>query len=252
MKASNLETYANQLLQINLFQDYAPNGLQIEGREEVSKIASAVTASLEVIQFCVDHQVDALFVHHGYFWKGESPIIRGIKKNRIAMLMHHGINLFAYHLPLDAYEPWGNNACIAKRLSIDVTKILPYNRQPNLLWIGEFSNALSVSEVYQLLSQRYAGQSIHHVCTERSSIQRVAWCSGAGQDLMEQAFSDSIDAFISGEFSERTYYLAKEANVDFFSIGHHSSEKDGIKHLGEHLASMFQLEHMFLDDANPF
>lgn len=252
MNASSLETYVNQLLEINLFQDYAPNGLQIEGRANVTKIATAVTASLDVIQQCIDHQVDALFVHHGYFWKGESPVIRGIKKNRIATLMQHGINLFAYHLPLDAYEAWGNNACIAKRLSIDVTKKKSYNRQPNLLWFGEFRKPFSISDFYKHLSQTYVGQSIHHVSTERSSIQRVAWCSGAGQDLMEEAIHDSVDAFISGEFSERTYYLAKESNVDFFSIGHHASERDGIKYLGEHLAVQFQLEHVFLDASNPF
>ena len=252
MNTQNLETYVNQLLQVSLFQDYAPNGLQIEGVSEVSKIATAVTASLDVIQQCIDHKVDALFVHHGYFWKGESPIIRGIKQKRISLLMQHGINLFAYHLPIDAYEPWGNNACIAKRLSIDVTKIKPWNKQPNLLWFGALSQPSSINDFYQRLSQCYKGQPIHHVSTERKTIHRVAWCSGAGQDLMEEAIHDSIDAFISGEFSERTYYLAKEANVDFFSIGHHASERDGIKHLGEHLALQFQLEHVFLDVENPF
>ena len=251
MNTNELEQYIQELLDIGRFQDYAPNGLQVEGRPEIQTIATAVSASLNVIEQAIEKGVDALLVHHGYFWKGESAQIRGIKKNRLSALIKSDMNLFAYHLPLDAYRPWGNNASIAQKLGANVTDVLPWNRQENLLWIGELPDAQSPSKFLEQLKALYGPQAVH-VDVGRHSIKRIAWCSGGAQDVMEEALVYPIDAFITGEFSERTYYLAKESNVHFYAIGHYASEKDGIFHLGQHLSHQFGLQHIFIDEPNPF
>lgn len=246
-----LENYLSQLLDVERFQDYCPNGLQVEGKTKITRIASAVTASRFAIERCVEMNIDALFVHHGFFWKGESMSIRGLKKHRIAPLIKHDINLFAYHLPLDAYEPWGNNASIAKRLNINVIEKMEWNKCSNILWYGMFPHAITTKEFLNLLTQNY-GPRVFNISGQKKDIQHVAWCSGAGQDLFEIASKYPIDAYITGEFSERTYYLAKELNIDFYSIGHYASERDGIKNLGEFIAHEFKLPHVFIEEDNPF
>ena len=246
-----LEKYINTLLNVSDFQDYAPNGIQIEGRSHISRIATAVTASLHVIEQAVTLGVDALLVHHGYFWKGESYPIRGMKKQRIATLVNHDINLYAYHLPLDVYDLWGNNASIANQLSIMVTEKISWNQYRDLLWIGMLQAQDTPQHFFHLLSQHY-GPQVRHIASDKKYIKNIAWCSGAGQDMLEAAISNGIDAFISGESNERSYHIAKEANIDFFAIGHHASEKDGIFHLGQHLCKQFKLEHHFIDENNPF
>lgn len=251
MILNDLEKYIDELLNVGRFQDYAPNGLQVEGRQEVTSIATAVSASLNVIEQAIEKGVDALLVHHGYFWKGESAQIRGIKKKRLSALLKSDINLFAYHLPLDAYRPWGNNASIAKKIGVDVIDVLPWNRQDNLLWIGEFAEAQIPIHFLEQLKKCYGPQALH-VEAAKPSIKRIAWCSGGAQDVMEEAIKHPIDAFITGEYSERTYYLAKESNVHFYAIGHYASEKDGIFYLGQHLAHQFGIQHYFIDEPNPF
>lgn len=245
MNHFELEVYLNDLLKVPLFNDYAPNGIQIEGKPYIQKIATAVTASLEVIQKAIELEVDALLVHHGYFWKGENSVIRGMKKTRIASLLLHEMNLFAYHLPLDAYESFGNNVSMGRRIGADVSEI------SNLLWFGDLKNYSTPSNFLQQLKMVY-GPQVQAVITTENPIQRIAWCTGAAQDYFEQAIAKGIDAFITGEYSERSYHLAKESKVNFFAAGHHATEKDGIRFLGEHLSEKFSLNHYFIDEANPF
>lgn len=251
MNVIELETYINNLLNSGRFQDYAPNGLQVEGRPEVYRIATAVSASMCVIEQAIELGVDALLVHHGYFWKGESQSIRGIKKNRLSSIIKQELNLLAYHLPLDAHLDFGNNASMAKRLEIKVSQVLPWNRHENLLWIGDYQSSLSQDEFFKKLKTLYGPQVIN-VSVPKKAIRRVAWCTGGAQDVMEEAIQYSIDAFVTGEYSERTYHLAKESNVHFYAVGHHASEKDGIFFLGEHLAYQFGFQHYFIDEPNPF
>lgn len=246
-----LENFVNRLLDVERFQDYCPNGLQIEGTNKIIRIASAVTASLYVIERCIEQKIDALFVHHGYFWKGEEQTIKGLKKKRLSPLIQNNINLFAYHLPLDAYEPWGNNASIAKKLNIDVLEKMTWNKCSNILWSGLLAKSVLTRDFFKELCNCYGPQVIH-IPSQKKQIKHVAWCSGAGQDLFEAAASNPIDAFITGEFSERTYYLAKELNIDFFALGHYASEKDGIRNLGEFIANEFKLAHFFIEEDNPF
>ena len=246
-----LESYINQRLDVDSFQDYAPNGLQVQGRTCIKKIATAVSASAFVINTCIQEGVDALLVHHGYFWKGENPCLRGLKYQRIAGLIKHEINLFAYHLPLDAHSDFGNNACIAQKLGIEVHEKRMWNHMRDILWLGSIPSHPSAEVLGASLKSIY-GPQVQHVGVHHAKIQSLAWCSGAGQDGLEQLALSDIQAFISGEYSERTYHLAQEAGIDFYAIGHHASEKDGIKHLGQIVAEAFKLQHQFIDENNPF
>ena len=241
-----LEQAINTLLQVNLFQDYCPNGLQIEGAPEIFKIATAVTASKAVIERAIDAQVQALLVHHGYFWKGESPCIRGIKANRIALLLQHHINLFAYHLPLDAYPVFGNNASIAQKFDL-----LSLTQHENgLLWSGRLKQTMTATQLLQLAKKRY-GPQVQYIGPQRESINTLAFCSGGGQDFFEKAILAAADVYMSGEYSERVFHLSHESGVGYMVLGHHASEKDGIIHLGEYLAQQYQLEAVFFDEDNP-
>lgn len=241
----DLEAYIAELLAVAKFNDYAPNGLQIEGNKQISRIATAVSASLEVIQQAKDFNADALLVHHGYFWKGESAVICGLKKNRIASLINQDINLYAYHLPLDDFPLWGNNASIAHRLGLTVAG------KVDLVWCGALTNPMTYAQLLTNLRDVY-GQQVQGIMAHQSPIKHVAWCSGAAYDYFEKIIEQGIDAFITGEFSERTYHLAKESKINFFAAGHHATEKDGINLLGKHLADKFNLQHLFIDEDNPF
>jgi len=241
----DLEAYIVELLAVARFNDYAPNGLQIEGKQQISRIATAVSASLEVIQQAQAFNADALLVHHGYFWKGEPAVICGLKKNRIAALFEKDINLYAYHLPLDDFPLWGNNASIAKRLDLTVAG------KVDLVWCGALTNPMTYAQLLTNLRDIY-GQQVQGIMAHQSPIKNIAWCSGAAYDYFEKIIAQDVDAFITGEFSERTYHLAKESKINFFAAGHHATEKDGINCLGEHLADKFNLQHLFIDEDNPF
>ncbi|MCE3044763.1 Nif3-like dinuclear metal center hexameric protein [Legionella sp. 16cNR16C] len=246
----NFVEYVNNLLAIASFNDYAPNGLQVEGRSEINRICTAVTASAEAIERAAQFGADALIVHHGYFWKGEPAVITGSKYKRIAELIRHQINLLAYHLPLDCHPQLGNNACIANLLQLDEIDQHGVSGTPGLLWTGSFPLPKTADEVTLLLADKLGRKPVLVEGAEHS-ITRIAWCSGAAQDYIEQAGALGVDAYISGEISERTYYQAKELGIHYFSAGHHATERFGIQTLGEHLAQHFNLQYQFIDSLNP-
>jgi len=250
IQRSELEDYIHHYLQVDSFQDYAPNGLQVEGKTNIQRICTAVTASYDVIQTACAEQADALLVHHGYFWKGEDPTLRGIKRERIKHLLKHNINLFAYHLPIDCHQMLGNNAFIAKKLKLKNIKRHMAGKTANLLWTGELEKPLDVDMFKHHLSEVF-NRTPQCISASKQLIQQIAFCSGAAQDLIENAASLGVDAYISGEISERTYYQAKELGVHYFACGHHATERDGIHALGQHVADNFRLEHRFLDSDNP-
>ena len=245
-----LEDYLRNYLQVDAFQDYAPNGLQVEGKAKIHRICTAVTASHDVIQTASTHNADALLVHHGYFWKGEDPTLRGMKRARIADLLTHDINLLAYHLPIDCHKVIGNNACIAKRLELKNIKSHPAGKTPDLLWTGELVKSLSMDAFTNQLATVF-NRAPQCIMGSDKLIKRIAFCSGAAQDFIDEAAALGVDAYISGEISERTYYQAKELGVHYFACGHHATERDGIHALGKHLAEKFGFEHMFIDSDNP-
>lgn len=245
-----MQQFLDDYLQISQFKDYAPNGLQVEGKMKITRIRTAVTASLDVIQKAIADEADALLVHHGYFWQGESAPILGIKRQRMMHLLAHDINLFAYHLPLDCHLAIGNNACMAERLQVIDVKQHKVGATSHLLWTGSFPEAMTSENLICRLQDIYL-QRPQCIIGHTRPIAHIAFCTGAAQDLLEKASDLQVDAFLSGEVSERTYYQAKELGVNYYACGHHATERDGIQALGAHLAAQFGVEHAFIDSDNP-
>lgn len=246
MLNSELETLINQKLDVANFQDYAPNGLQVEGRRDISRIVTGVTACQALLDAAVDLQADAIIVHHGYFWKNEPAIVRGIKRNRLKTLLANDINLYGYHLPLDAHPQLGNNAQLAKMLGIqiqgEVVPLVPYGNLYVPLSGEDFGRQIELQLGRKVLHSAQGGPDI---------IRRVAWCTGGGQGFIQQAAEFGVDAFITGEVSEQTIHIAREMGLHFYAAGHHATERGGIRALGEWLDAQPGLSVTFVDIDNP-
>ncbi|MDP5029411.1 Nif3-like dinuclear metal center hexameric protein [Paraglaciecola sp.] len=239
----------NDLLQPHLMGDGCPNGLQIEGKPIIRKIVTGVTASQALIDRAVAAEADAIFVHHGYFWKGEDPCLSGMKKKRIATLLQHDISLFAYHLPLDVHPSLGNNVQLAQRLDIKNIENLEGGRI-SIALKGNFETALTPSELAQRLDL-VLGKSPLVEVAQKALISSVAWCTGGGQKYIDLAASQGIDAFITGEVSEQTIHTAREMNIHFFAAGHHATERFGAQAVGDYLAKTLDVTVEFIDIPNP-
>jgi len=245
---NSLASFIDTLLTPKKFDDYCPNGLQVEGREDIHKIVTGVTASIEMIEAAIDAKADALLVHHGYFWRGEPAIITGTKRKRIQLLLENQINLLAYHLPLDAHLELGNNVQLAEKLQWQVTPVakkfpLPMVRSTVL------PNPLSGTDLYQHLAQQLQREPMH-IAVDKP-ITTIAWCTGAAQSYIYEAIALGADAFISGEISENTTHIAKENNIHYFAAGHHATERYGVKALGEYLDNHLDINVEFIDCHNP-
>jgi len=251
MNNLQLEKVLNDLLSPQLFKDYAPNGLQVEGKPEIKRIVTGVTASQALIDKAVELKADALLVHHGYFWKGEPEPIRGMKGKRIRTLIKNDINLFGYHLPLDVHPELGNNAELARLLDIEVEGGLEGHPQ-SVAMFGRLKRAMTGKELAHKITQ-VLDRAPLHIAPENEDklIETVGWCTGGGQDYIELAVANGLDAFISGEISERTTYTAREMDIHYFSAGHHATERYGVKALGEWLSQEHGLEVKFIDIDNP-
>lgn len=247
MLLNELRDYNASLLQTSLFKDYCPNGLQVEGRAEVRRIATAVTASQIVLDEAIAWGADAVLVHHGYFWRNEDATLIGIKKRRIAQLLRNDVSLLAYHLPLDAHAELGNNAQLGKLLGLVERGRFA---EQNMVWLGTLNQPLSLAQFSMMVEQKL--QRKPQVIGEGGKIiQTVAWCSGGAQGYFDQAIAQGVDAYLTGEISEQNFHLANETGVAFIAAGHHATERFGVQALGEHLANQFNLEHRFFDQANP-
>ncbi|HEY9033014.1 MAG TPA: Nif3-like dinuclear metal center hexameric protein [Pseudomonadales bacterium] len=241
--------YTDNLLQINAFSDYCPNGLQVEASQTVSKIVSGVTASAALIEAAIAEKADLLLVHHGYFWKGEAPALTGRKGKRIQQLMRHNISLAAYHLPLDAHPQLGNNSQLGQLLGFEVTGGLDDSERPIGL-IGKPAGQPTLAELGSLVAGQLQREPLLIGDVSRV-ISRVAWCTGAAQSYIDKAIERGVDCFITGEVSEPTFHAACEGGIAFIAAGHHATERYGVKALGEHLANQFAVDHTFVDIANP-
>jgi dinuclear metal center YbgI/SA1388 family protein len=247
MQLKELNNYLTALLQPSRFSDYCPNGLQVEGKQEIQKIITGVTASLALLERAEAENADAILVHHGYFWRGESPIITGIKMRRLKFLLTHEINLFAYHLPLDAHVEIGNNVMLGNLLGFELTGWLDDN---NMIAWSMLKAPQSLQSIVDGISAKLE-RPLQVIGDPTNIVQTVAWCTGAAQGYIEQAIANNIDVFISGEISEQTVHLSRESNTAYVAAGHHATERYGIQALGEHLAKKFNLQHDFIDIDNP-
>ncbi|PHR89361.1 MAG: Nif3-like dinuclear metal center hexameric protein [Moritella sp.] len=244
-----LENILTEFMQPHRVRDFTVNGMQVQGKDTVTKVITGVTASQALIDAAVAQQADAILVHHGYFWKNESQAITGIKYNRIKTLIKNDINLYAYHLPLDIHPELGNNVELAKLLGITVRRGLEPWDKASVALVGKFEDAISTAELTQRIETQLNRAPL--VVDAGKPIKSVAWCTGGGQSYIELAIEQGIDAFISGEASEQTIHLAREAGMSFFAAGHHATERYGIKALGEWLAQEKGLDVTFIDIDNP-
>lgn len=246
---AELTAAADRLLQPELFQDYCPNGLQVEGRPQVRRLVSGVTASLALLEAALEDGADAILVHHGYFWKNEPSRVVGIKRRRLRLLLENEISLLAYHLPLDAHSQLGNNAQLAAQLGIAITGGLQAVAHP-IGNVGELAEPLSLQAFADRVEQRL-GRTPLVVSGGMQPIRTIAWCSGGAQSYIEQAAECGVDAFLTGEVSEQTVHLARELGLHFIAAGHHATERYGAPAVGWHLAAELDIEHRFIDIDNP-
>jgi dinuclear metal center YbgI/SA1388 family protein len=242
----DLDQALQQLLQPERFKDYGPNGLQVEGVAEVRRLVSGVTASLALIDAAIEQGADAILVHHGLFWRGQDGRLTGWLAQRVRRLMAAGVNLWAYHLPLDAHAELGNNAQLGARLGLKADARFG---DQDLGFIGAF--ALPGAAALAQAAQAALGREVTLVPGDGRVLRRVAWCTGGAQGFFEPAIAAGADAFITGEISEPQAHLARETGVAFLACGHHATERYGAPAVAAWLAREHGLEHRHIEIDNP-
>ena len=237
------------LLQPGLFKDYCHNGLQVEGRDEIRSIVSGVTASQALIDAAIAQKADAIFVHHGLFWRGFNGQVSGWMRQRLSLLLAHGINLFAYHLPLDAHAELGNNAQLGQQLQWHAQGRFG---EQKLGWLGTPA-AGSYTDAAALAAhiEKILNHAVVLVQGKPGPVRQLAWCTGGAQGYFEEAIAAGVDAFITGEISEPQAHYARECGVSFLACGHHASERYGAPAVAAQVAGELGLAHTFIDIDNP-
>jgi len=236
-------------LEITRFHDYCPNGLQVAGVTSIKTLVTGVSANLALLEAAIDLKADAVLVHHGYFWRGEDACVVGIKQKRLKLLLAHEINLFAYHLPLDAHPVLGNNAQLAEVLELSADGRFGAD---DLACLGTALNASirTAGDLALAVSEKLGRQPLL-IGDPAQPVRRIAWCTGAAQNFMPEAIAAGADIYLSGEISEPTVHLAREAGVAYLACGHHATERYGVQALGQFLARQFGIAHHFIDIDNP-
>lgn len=252
MLRSEFELLLNQTLSPHRFKDYAPNGLQVEGKKEINRVVTGVTASQALIDAAIEYKADAIFVHHGYFWKNETPQIVGMKYRRISALIKNDINLYGYHLPLDAHPTLGNNAGLANAIGLVNRHGLQssVSLEESIGLVGELNEQMSVSD-FQKTVEQAVGRNVLFENVGDKDIFRVALCTGGAQGYIEQAIAVNADVFITGEVSEQTIHVAREMGIHFVAAGHHATERFGAQSIARFLAEEHGLDAVFIDVDNP-
>lgn len=247
MQLSELCDFCDDYLQVRDFDDYCPNGLQVEASAEVSRIVCGVTASQALIDAAAELGADTLLVHHGYFWKGEPQPIRGIKGRRIRSLIQNRINLLAFHLPLDAHPEVGNNVQLASTMGWTVGDSFG---EQGLVFEGRLAQALAPRALVDEIDARLQTRALL-IDGGDHPIDRLAWCTGAAQGFIEAAAARGVDAFVSGEVSEQTTHVAREMGIHYIAAGHHATERYGVQALAAEIERRFGIEQQFIDIPNP-
>ena len=238
----------SELLNAEHFQDYAPNGLQVEGRAEITRIVTGVTASLDLLKAAIQCHADAVLVHHGWFWKKDNPCLTGFRLQRARAVLSAGMNLIAYHLPLDAHPELGNNACLARILDFAPTGTWG---EMDLGWIGHPKQGeMTVADLAAQVEQRL-GRAPLLVGSPNAIVRNVAWCSGGAQGFFEEAIAHGADLYLSGEISEATVHIARETGVAYLACGHHATERYGIRALGDWVSRNCGIEVTNIDIDSP-
>lgn len=247
MELNLLVTELANFLQVGKFQDYCPNGLQVEGRPQVRRIVSGVTASQALIEAAIAADADAILVHHGYFWRGEAAEVTGLKRNRLKRLLTHDLSLLAYHLPLDAHPEVGNNVQLGGVFEWPITRYLD---DKSMLPMSELPQALTLAQLGEHVSA-CLGRQAQLLGDPQKQVRTVAWCTGAAQSYIQQAVNAGVDLFISGEVSEQTWHTVCETETAYISAGHHATERYGVQALGQWIAEKYGIEHIYVELDNP-
>lgn len=240
---------AQRYLNAERISDYCPNGLQVEGRPQVRRIVSGVTASQALLDAALEAEADVLLVHHGYFWKGENPCVTGMKQRRLKTLLVNDISLLAYHLPLDIHPEVGNNVQLARQFDITIEGPLEPDNPRTVGLIGSLNEPVSPRDFARRVQQVLGREPL--LVEGPQMIRRIGWCTGGGQGYIDQAIAAGVDLYLTGEASEQTFHSARENGISFIAAGHHATERYGVQALGDYLARRFAIEHVFIDCANP-
>lgn len=240
---------ADRFLNAARISDYCPNGLQVEGRPQVRRIVSGVTASQALLDAAVEAEADVVLVHHGYFWKGEDACITGMKRRRLQTLLGNDISLLAYHLPLDLHAEVGNNVQLASQLDITVEGPLDPNNPKVVGLLGSLDEPMSARDFARRVQEVLGREPL--LVEGAGMIRRIGWCTGGGQGYIDIAIAAGVDLYLTGEASEQTFHSARENGIAFIAAGHHATERYGVQALGDYLARRFAIEHLFIDCPNP-
>lgn len=249
-----LANWLDDTLQAARFKDYCPNGLQVEGRSEIGHIIAGVTASEALLRVAVERGADAVLVHHGWMWRNEDRRVIGTRRARMALALKNDLNLYAYHLPLDAHPTLGNNAQLARVLGL--APALRDDGSPqtcgpdNLVWLGDAPGLQTLGQLGERVAQRLGREPLV-VGDPGQPLARVAWCTGGAQGMLADAADAGASAYITGEVSESTVHLARETGVGFIAAGHHATERYGVEALGQAVAERFGIKVEFVDIDNP-
>lgn len=240
---------ADRFLAAARISDYCPNGLQVEGRPQVCRIVSGVTASQALLDAAVEAEADVVLVHHGYFWKGEDPCVTGMKRRRLQTLLSNDISLLAYHLPLDLHGEVGNNVQLARQLDITVEGPLDPNNPKVVGLLGSLAEPMSARDFARRVQEVLGREPL--LVEGAGMVRRIGWCTGGGQGYIDNAIAAGVDLYLTGEASEQTFHSARENGIGFIAAGHHATERYGVQALGDYLARRFAVEHLFIDCPNP-
>lgn len=246
---STLVEEADRFLNAARIADYCPNGLQVEGRPQVRRIVSGVTASQALLDAAVEAEADVVLVHHGYFWKGEDARVTGMKRRRLQTLLGHDISLLAYHLPLDLHPEVGNNVQLARQLEITVEGPLDPDNPKVVGLLGSLAEPMTARDFARRVQEVLGREPL--LVEGTGMVRRIGWCTGGGQGYIDDAIAAGVDLFLTGEASEQTFHSARENGVSFIAAGHHATERYGVQALGDYLARRFAIEHLFIDCPNP-
>ncbi len=252
IKRNELETFFRKLLTPENFEDYAPNGLQVEGKENLSRIAFAVSATQDSIAQALEWGADALVVHHGIFWKHQGArTVTGAWGERVKSLVKNDMNLFGYHLPLDAHPEVGNAVSLGKEIGL--TEFLPfalYKRQP-MGAKGKFPSTITAAELKKKLETVLNHSVILATPDENQTIASLGIITGGANNEWAEALKDGLDAYLTGEISEYNWHDAQEAGIHYFAGGHHATEKFGIQALMKKTQTDLKVTCQFFDSGNP-
>ena len=243
-----ITAFLKQELQWERYDDYCPNGLQVQGQAQVHRLVSGVTACEALIDAAIERGAHAILVHHGLFWKGDAYPVIGVKRRKLAKLLEHNISVWGVHLPLDDHPILGNNAQWAARLGWQVSE--QRFGPGNLGWLGSLPNPCELDQVARDIETLTQRKPLVIEGRQRP-IQRVAWCTGAAQRMIESLDLQRVDLYVSGEVSEPTFHFAKENGIAFIAAGHHATERYGVQAVGEKISHEFGLIHEFVDIENP-